>query len=120
MMACLVASVALPPPEPAAHLLPHFAVKTPSWSALSICCPGLGGGSRDGGVSQKVSLPWSISTLSRGGHAGTSGRRRTGGSEGLALGCGPGEQAVSGWMNQQGGVVQRHQEGMSYGPDRGS
>ena len=112
--------MALPPPQPAAHLLPHSAVETPSWSALSVCCPGLGGGSRDGGVSQKVSLPWSISTLSRGGHAGTSGRRRTGGSEGLALGCGPGEQAVSGWMNQQGGVVQRHQEGMSYGPDRGS
>ena len=46
--------------------------------------------------------------------------RRTGGSEGLALGCGPGEQAASGWMNQQGGVVQRYQEGMSYEPDRGS
>ena len=63
MMACLVASVALPPPEPAAHLLPHFAVKTPSCSTLLVCCPCLEGGSSEGEVSPKVSLLWSISTF---------------------------------------------------------
>ena len=44
MLAHLAASVALPPPEPTAYLLPHFAVETPPWSALSICCPDLGVG----------------------------------------------------------------------------
>ena len=63
MLAHLAASVALPPPEPAAYLLPHFAVETPPWSALSICCPGLGGGSSEGVFSLKVSLLWFISTI---------------------------------------------------------
>ena len=42
----ILASCALPPPEPAA---PHSAVKTPSCSTLLVCCPGLEGGSSEGG-----------------------------------------------------------------------
>ena len=76
-----------------------------------------------GGVSQKVSQLWSISTLNTTPGEGMPGDPEAGELEEVRD-CywvvGQVSRLHQRWMNQQGGVVQRYQEGISYGPERGS
>ena len=76
-----------------------------------------------GGVSQKVSQLWSISTLNTTPGEGMLGDPVAGKLEEVKD-CywvvGQVSRLHQWWMIQQGGVVQRYQEGISYGPERGS